>query len=976
MSLRLDHPLSTSSFYSFLRLKWRNPSSLVRGVDDARSTVSGGGSNTIGTITGGIVKGELVLLTVCRPLVLLQYLKVSWPSKLARVLAGWFLLFGLVAMAQTKETRRVLIFYETDLSFPGVALIDSEIRAGLEKSPYKIDLYTEQLETTLFPDEASQRMFREWYGRKYQGHMPDVIIAAGPAPIKFMVDAHERFFPNIPIVLCGSDEGEAGSPKLDPQFTGAWLVADPAKTLEAALRLLPRTRQVVIVGGASPYDRGVEAVVKDALQTYASTLQLVYLTDLDLPTLFNRLKQLPENTIILYTNISEDASGKHFVGTTQVLPMLAAEANAPVFILSDTQIGQGTVGGYLVSFAADGRAAAKLATRILQGKKPADIPFVRDTSTYMFDWRALQRWGLNESDLPPGSIVLNRQPSLWEAYKKYLVGGVSLCLIEGLLIFGLLWHRSRRRKVELSLVERLTFESLLSELSTSFINLPDEQLGLHIEENLRHMAYVLHMERITLHEFSRDRTELRVAFSWRAEGVPRIPGVVKMAQVPWWGKRLLHGETILVSELNAIPEEAYREKESLFGLGTSPMASVPLEVGGEVIGLLSFSSAAQPVPWTEDLVKQLKAFADVFANTLGRKNKETVLRESEERLRLAAQIGRMYAYDWDVASDTVVRSAEAASILGLGGASLTRHESMALVHPDDRAIFSGGIAKLTPGQPDTQRAYRILRPDSSLVWLEETAHAFFDDQGNVVRVIGMVADISERKRAEAELSSVAKRLIDAQEQERTRIARELHDDINQQIALITVRLGQLKRDHPNLAATAVLSRFDDLRKGLFDVGVNLQAVSHRLHSSKLEYLGFVVAAKGFCKEFSEQQKLEITFTHSNIPATLPPDISLCLFRVLQEAVQNAAKHSGSQRIEVSLRGIPGALELIIRDCGRGFDPQDAMRGRGLGLTSMRERVGLVKGTISISSMPTNGTEIKLRVPTPAEILVPDSQSLG
>jgi PAS domain S-box-containing protein len=393
-----------------------------------------------------------------------------------------------------------------------------------------------------------------------------------------------------------------------------------------------------------------------------------------------------------------------------------------------------------------------------------------------------------------------------------------------------------------------------------------------------------------------------------------------------------------------------------------------LEVGGEVIGLLSFSSTVLRVPWSEDLVKQLKAFADVFANTLGRKNKEAVLRESEERLRLAAQIGRMYAYEWDVKSDTVVRSAEAANILGLDEATLSvkRHEVMALVHPDDRMTFYDRVAKLTHEQSDTQLAYRVLRPDSSLIWLEETAHSFLDDQGNVVRIIGMVADITERKRAEAELSSVAKRLIDAQEQERTRIARELHDDINQQIALIAVRLGQLKHDHPNLATVAVLSRIEDLRKGLFDVGVDIQAVSHRLHSSKLEYLGFVVAAKSFCKEFSEQQKIEIVFTQSNIPPTLPPDISLCLFRVLQEALQNAAKHSGTQRIEVGLCGLPGEVELTIRDGGRGFDPQTVISGRGLGLTSMRERVGLVKGTISISSTPTSGTEIKLRVPNPAE----------
>jgi PAS domain S-box-containing protein len=897
-----------------------------------------------------------------------QQARHGGPVRFAFILIVCCLLWQSTAAAPIKQIRRVLVFYEWSLSGPGIAKVDSAIRSALNDSPYQIEFYSENLETILFPDEASQQEFREWYIHKYRDRKPDLIIAEGPPSIKLVVDMRKRFFPDVPIAFCCGFDSEAGNPKLDSHFTGAWMVPEPVKTLEVALRLQPGTQQVVVVGGVSSTDRPVEAMIRTALRNYEADLDFTYLTDLDLPTLLKRLKRLPSHTVVLYTSMSQDAAGTTFIDATQVLPILASTANAPVFTMADSYVGQGPVGGYMVSYQIQGQIAGEIAARILKGEKPQDIPIVKDTGAYMFDWRALQRWGFKEKDLPPGSIVLNRQPTLWDAYKQYLIGGMSLCVTEGLLIFGLLWQRARRRKVELSLVERLTFESLLSELSTSFINLPDEQLGSHIEENLRHMAYVLHMERITLHEFSRDRTELRVAFSWRAEGVPRIPGVVDMTQVPWWDKRLRHRGTILVSELKAIPEEAYREKEKLLGPGASPMALVPLEVGGEIIGLLSFSSTVLRVPWSEDLVKQLKAFADVFANTLGRKNKEAVLRESEERLRLAAQIGRMYAYDWDVKSDTVVRSTEAANILGLDEAALglQRHELMALVHPDDRTVFYNLVAKLTREQSDTQLAYRVLRPDGSLVWLEETAHSFFDDQGNVVRVIGMVADITERKRAEAELSSVAKRLIDAQEQERTRIARELHDDINQQIALVAVRLGQLKLDHPNLAAPAVLGRIDDLRKGLFDVGVDIQAVSHRLHSSKLEYLGFVVAAKGFCQEFSEQQKIEIAFTQSNIPPTLPPDISLCLFRVLQEALQNAAKHSGAQRIEVGLCGMPGELELTIQDCGRGFDPQTVMNGRGLGLTSMRERVGLAKGTISISSGPTGGTEVKLRVPTPAE----------
>lgn len=870
--------------------------------------------------------------------------------------------------APIKEVRRVLVFYEWSLSGPGIASVDRAIRAALNSSPFQVEFYSENLETNLFPDAVSQREFREWYIHKYQQRKPDLIIAQGPPSIKLMVEVRERFFRDVPIVFCCSFHSEVDNSKLDAHFTGTWMTLQPVKTLEVALRLKPKTKHVVVVGGVAPLDQTVMAIVTRDLREYERKIEITYLTDLDFTTLIERLAHLPDDTVVLYTSQSQDAAGTPFIDATQVLPILTSKANAPVFTMADSLVGQGAVGGCVVSYQVQGQITGEVAYRILNGEKPQNIPIARDTGAYMFDWRALQRWGIHEKDLPAGSILLHREPTVWEAYKPYIIGGISLCVTEGLLIFGLLWHRTRRRKVEQSLVERLTFESLLSDLSTSFINLPDERLGSNIEESLRRMAEFLNMERITLHEFSRDREELHVTFSWRAEGVPPVPGVVILAQVPWWRSRLLHGQAILVSECDPIPDEAHQEKQYLLGLGASPRVSVPLEASGEVIGLLSFSSFPHRASWTQDLIKQLKAVADIFSNAIGRKNNEAFLRESEERLRLAAQVGRMYAYDWDVSSDTVIRSPEAANILGVQEATtgLTRHHLQNLIHPDDRALFSASLAKLNADDPDLHISYRVGRPDGSLVWLEEISHGFFDDRGKMVQMIGMVADVTERKRTEAELSTVSRRLIQAQEQERTRIARELHDDINQQIALAAVELEQLKRDHPALAAVTLLSRIDKSMTRLRGIGADIQAMSHRLHSSKLEYLGIVAAAKSFCKEFSEQQKLDIDFTYSKIPLTLPPDISLCLFRVLQEALQNAAKYSGTRRFEARLCSISGEIELTIRDFGRGFDPQAAMNGRGLGLISMRERVNLVKGTISISSKSMAGTEINVRVPSPAD----------
>ena len=221
------------------------------------------------------------------------------------------------------------------------------------------------------------------------------------------------------------------------------------------------------------------------------------------------------------------------------------------------------------------------------------------------------------------------------------------------------------------------------------------------------------------------------------------------------------------------------------------------------------------------------------------------------------------------------------------------------------------------------------------------------------------------KVAEETGDAIGRRLIEAHEQERTWIARELHDDVNQQIAVIAIKLDRLKQ-HLSNSTTEVQNELAELRQRVSQLGWNIQALSHRLHSSKLDYLGIAAAAQSFCEELSAQHQIQIDFSHSDIPRKLPTEISLCLFRVLQEALQNALKHSGVRRFKVELRARQHEVELTVADQGAGFDPQTAMARSGLGLISMRERLQLVNGQLSIRSETKHGTTISARVPLPAK----------
>jgi signal transduction histidine kinase len=165
-----------------------------------------------------------------------------------------------------------------------------------------------------------------------------------------------------------------------------------------------------------------------------------------------------------------------------------------------------------------------------------------------------------------------------------------------------------------------------------------------------------------------------------------------------------------------------------------------------------------------------------------------------------------------------------------------------------------------------------------------------------------------------------------------------------------------------LSAVELATKIEEANSQALDLGRDIQALSHRLHSSGLEHLGLSMAAAGFCRELSKRQNVEIDFHSYDVPNDLPKEVGLCLFRVLQEALQNAVKHSGTRRFQVFLIGGSDGIELSVHDYGIGFDPEGVANGDGLGLTSMRERLKLVNGQLSITSQLRQGTTIQARVP--------------
>ena len=343
-----------------------------------------------------------------------------------------------------------------------------------------------------------------------------------------------------------------------------------------------------------------------------------------------------------------------------------------------------------------------------------------------------------------------------------------------------------------------------------------------------------------------------------------------------------------------------------------------------------------------------------------RERVEKALTESEERLRLAAKAGKMYAYEWDARKDKIVRSAECVDILGglVNLDSETFDRMLARIHIEDRERFGRAIKGLSPSRPNCQLSYRIARSDGSTTWLEESARAWFDPGGTMLRVVGMVADVGTRKESEKALSDLRGRFVNALEQDRTRVARELHDDVSQRLALVAVMLKSLGQSLPktNGEIAATLHR---MWQTVSEISSEIHYLSRQLHPSTLG-TGLGSALRTFCEGVERQDGLKVLVTCRHVPDAVSGDDALCLYRIAQEAISNIVKHSQAKEARLELTGTSDHLELLISDKGKGFE-YDADRERGLGFLNMRERLRLVGGTIRIQT-GSGGTEIVAQVP--------------
>jgi signal transduction histidine kinase len=369
-------------------------------------------------------------------------------------LVAFFIVAVLVAVsaahaAESGRAKRVLMLFSGSQFAPGSALVEQSVQQVLRKGPQTVEFYAEHLDASRFPEEGHYQLFREYLQAKYAQNPPDVIVAFLIVKFELAGRLPAELFPGIPVVLGALTEEEVPPEGFGNHVTGIVQRIDFQGALELILKLQPDTERIVVIGGTGPLDRRYLGRTEEAARSLAGRVQFDYWANYSVAEMRQAVTSLPPRTVIFFTTVFRDATGESFLPAS-VASMLAVSSSVPVYVIADSLIGGGTVGGLVAHLAALGRRLGERAQQVLGGTAAASLPIEvrKDDGVPMFDWRALKRWGIRESRLPPDSILRFRELTIWQNYRWQIIAAAVFCLAQSALIAGLLIQRRRRRVAE------------------------------------------------------------------------------------------------------------------------------------------------------------------------------------------------------------------------------------------------------------------------------------------------------------------------------------------------------------------------------------------------------------------------------------------------------------------------------------------------------------------------------------------------
>jgi PAS domain S-box-containing protein len=548
---------------------------------------------------------------------------------------------------------------------------------------------------------------------------------------------------------------------------------------------------------------------------------------------------------------------------------------------------------------------------------------------------------------------------------------VSVAMMAALLLFLVLQRRWYTRALDRE-GRRHALGKRISEFGERLAGSSPEVLDAAISEGLKSIVEVLNADRLCWYEVAEDAAVLLHKYTGSMRQVRSSPSTIVPESMPYVAGRLGNHETVLLRDLDDLPKGGQADRQFLEELGVKSLLLIPSRYSPRRNGVLGLASYTTKQTWAQESVGQLAVAANIIGATLERTFEQRARQESEDRFRsLFAQASIGIALETMEGRILEVNPAFSA-MLGYSSQEMTTLNCERITHPEDEQIERGLFEELRQGLRTSYTVEkRFYRKDGLQMWGQVSVSLLNLHPGSPPLVLGMVSDCTAQKTAEAslnqrdqELQRLAGHLFVAQEEERRRISRELHDDIGQRVALLACELD--RNQHGAGAAGRNVAEARRVRAELDALATDIHKLSHELHSASLQCGGLRVALKDLCRKYANNHRLEIDLQVDKPDIKVPSELALCLFRVAQEALANALKHARTEKIVVRLTQESEKVRLLVRDFGVGFDT--TRQSSGIGLTSMRERLRLCGGVLLVKSAEGEGTEIAAELPAVVHVM--------
>ena len=841
------------------------------------------------------------------------------------------------------EPKRVLVVHSFGTVAPPFTTHSTAFEAELVKRMGNhVDLDEVSLDMARYTAPDMQEAVVDYLEKRGAKWKPDLVVPiGGPAGI-FVAKFRQRLFPNIPILYCSLDRRLLGPDAFDENTTFVGANYEVRGFAEDILQIAPDTKNIAIVIGATPLEQYWTEAFRRGFEPFTDRVNFIWLNDLSFDQVLERVHTLPPHSFIFLILFLRDAAGVT-QNADEALQRLHAVANAPINSIFTSQMGLGIVGGRLYPSTEDGMKAAETAVQILNGASPSSFPprIVPATSP-QYDWRELRRWKIDERHLPPGSTILFQTPTVWQQYRWWIIAGVSICVVQAVLIAGLVANLIRRRRAEGSLVESerrfrvmadatpvLMWMSGVDKLCTFFNKPWLEFTGRSMEQELGNgWTDGVHAD------------DLQKCFKTYTEAFDaRQPFVMQ------YRLRRHDGEYRWVADQGVARYNAQ----------------------GEFAGYIG-------------------SCVDVTELV----NKDEALRESEERMRLAADAVNLGIWEWDLKKDEIWATNARQALLGWpASGKITLEDFISTVHPDDRNRIRQAIDDAIHKGQDYDSEYRLVLPDGIVRWMAARGSVHFDAHGNPARLLGINIDITARKQAELEAKQ---RRDELSHLSRVALVGEMSasiaHELNQPLAGILTNAG---------AGEFVIDRGDVDLKEIRELLADISADARRASDIVRDIRGMIK------KEQLTRRRINLNDVVTNAVQIIGSDALLhaCELKTsleaalpivevdpvqIQQVLINLILNAfdamrdtpvSKRRVEIMTReNGDGAVRISVRDYGVGIS--DEMRSRifeqffttkpeglGMGLAIVRSIVEEHAGTIEAENAEGEGARFHFTLPISA-----------